>query len=171
MRTQEHSMTLTRRDGLKLMGAAALSATPIKALAASHEPTEHVVEMMNKSPETGERMVFEPDLVRAMPGDTIRFVPTEPGHNSVSNDDMMPEGGTAWKGKINAEVSVTLETEGAYGFHCVPHRSTGMVGLVLVGDVSSNYETARSARQRGKAAARYDDIFARADALLASEST
>jgi hypothetical protein len=45
----------------------------------------------------------------------------------------------------------------------------GMVGLILVGDVSGNYDAVKAVRQRGKAKAVYDDIFARADALLAAE--
>jgi hypothetical protein len=47
----------------------------------------------------------------------------------------------------------------------------GMVMLVLVGDPSSNDETVKAARQRGKAKERFDDIFARADAILAGSAT
>lgn len=163
-------MKITRRTGLKLMGASALAASPLKALAGSHA-TVHEVQMLNKHPEDNERMVFYPDIVRAQPGDTIKFIATDRGHNSQSNDDMMPEGGESWNGKINDDVEVTLETEGAYGYYCTPHQSVGMVGLILVGDVSSNYEAVKEARQRGRARERYEDIFARADEMLEAESS
>ena len=47
----------------------------------------------------------------------------------------------------------------------------GMVGLILVGDPSSNYEEAKAAiaKQKGKAKKVYKDIFERADAMLATE--
>lgn len=163
-------MKINRRTGLKLMGAGVLAASPLKAVAESHA-TVHEVQMLNKDPETGDSMVFEPDIVRAQPGDTIRFVATDRGHNSQSNDDMLPEGAEGWNGKINSDVEVVLETEGAYGFYCTPHQSIGMVGLILVGDVSGNYEAVKEARQRGRAKQRYEDIFARADELLESESS
>ena len=94
-----------------------------------------------------------PRIVAAEPGDTIVFLPTEKGHNSASAKDMTPEGAEAWKGKINEEVSVTLTVPGFYGYECTPHASLGMVGLVVVkGDgMMDNLETAKSARQRGKA--------------------
>ena len=37
---------------------------------------EHVIKMMNKN-EAGQTMVFEPDFVKAEPGDTIKFEPTD----------------------------------------------------------------------------------------------
>ena len=163
-------MKITRRTGLKLMGASALAASPLKALADGHA-TVHEVQMLNKHPDENERMVFYPDIVRAQPGDTIKFVAADRGHNSQVNDDMMPEGGEEWRGKINDDVEVTLDTEGAYGYYCTPHQSVGMVGLILVGDVSGNYDAVKEVRQRGKAKQRYEDIFARADAMLAEEES
>lgn len=126
---------------------------------------------MNAHPEDKkERMVFVPDIVRAQPGDTIKFVAVDKGHNSEGNDDMLPEGAEGWKSKISQDFEVTVEGDGAYGYHCTPHRSVGMVGLILVGDVSGNYEAIKGVRQRGKAKQRYEDIFARADEMLAGEA-
>ena len=139
--------------------AAALLAAP--ALAADHR-----VEMLNKDPETGDRNVFEPALLQIEPGDTVTFVPTNPGHNSVASEGMIPEGGTTWEGAINEEVTVTFDTEGTYGYNCVPHYGQGMVGLILVGDASVNYEEAKAVRQRGRARQVYEELFAEADALI-----
>ena len=162
-------MKLTRRAGLKLMGATALALGPVKAFA--QDATVHEVQMLNKHPDSSERQVFFPDIVRAQPGDTIKFIPTDKGHNSEGNGDMLPEGVEAWKGKINEEIDIVVEAEGVYGFHCTPHQSAGMVGVLLVGAVTpEQMEAAKGVRMRGKAKARYEDIFARAEALLAEES-
>lgn len=160
-------MKTTRRETLTLLGGAvAATVVPSAVLAA----TVHEVRMLNKHPNNPrERLVFHPDIVRAKVGDTIRFIAADRGHNSAVNSDMMPAGGTQWTGKVSSDVEVVIETAGAYGYRCQPHASSGMVGLILVGDVSGNYEAVKAVRQRGKAQQRYDDIFARADALLAAE--
>lgn len=163
-------MKITRRTGLKLMGAGALAASPLKAIAESHT-TVHEVQMLNRDPETGDSMVFEPDVVRAEVGDTIRFVSTDRGHNSTANEDMLPEGVEPWKGRINEDIEVVVEADGAYGYFCTPHQSVGMVGLILVGDVSTNYEAVKEVNQRGRAKQRWEDIFARADEMLEAESS
>lgn len=163
-------MSLTRRANLKLMSLAALgTAVPLK-VAAEDGPVTHEVKMYTKHPENKKlRNVFVPDIVRAKPGDTIKFISEEKGHNSVSDKSMLPEGGEEWKSKINKDHEVTLTTEGTYGYYCTPHRALGMVGLILVGDPSSNYEAARGAKQKKKAAKMYEDIFKRADEMLAAE--
>ena len=169
-------MPQTRRTHLKMLGASLGLSTLPSGLMASDDtttdaPKTHVVEMLNKHPEDSkQRNVFVPDILRAKPGDTIRFVTVDKGHNSASDANMLPEGGQTWDGKISKDVEVTLTTEGAYGYYCTPHRSLGMVGLILVGDVSGNYDAVKAVRQRGKAKTVYADIFTRADALLAAEA-
>lgn len=166
---------LTRREHLALLGGTAMaSVMGGPALAGSHSegPTTHEVLMLNAHPENRrERQVFVPDLLRIKPGDTVRFVAEDRGHNSAVNEDMIPEGGATWDGRINQDVEVTIDVEGAYGYECTPHATAGMVGLILCGDVSSNYEEIKGQRFRGKAAQRYEDIFARADEMLAEEES
>lgn len=94
------------------------------------------VQMLNKGAD-GDRMVFEPAFVQAQPGDTIRFVPTDKGHNAEVNKGMLPEGAEAFKGKINEEFEVTLDAEGLYGVICKPHFAMGMVMTIAVGDVDA----------------------------------
>jgi pseudoazurin len=109
---------------------------------------EHAVQMLNEGPD-GQRNWFEPAVVYAQPGDTIRFVATDKGHNSAAV--VVPDGAEAWKGKLSQEVSVTLEVPGLYAYKCTPHFGLGMVGLVAVGDPSINLEAVKSARYPGKA--------------------
>jgi pseudoazurin len=164
-------MKLTRRQNLVLLGgAAAATVLPAGLRAQEGGGTVHEVQMLNKHPETNDRQVFYPDLLQVEPGDTVRFLSVDNGHNSQVNEDLMPEGGETWEGRINQDVEVTLETEGAYCYYCLPHRTAGMVGLILVGDPSSNYEAVKDGRFRGLARRRYEDIFARADELLAQQS-
>ncbi len=124
--------------------AIAFAAASAPALAADFE-----VKMLNKG-ENGD-MVFEPALTKIAVGDTVTFVPTDPSHNAESMKDMMPEGGTTFKGKINKEVKVTFDKEGVYGVKCLPHFAMGMVALVVVGDDLSNLETAPNAKMPPKA--------------------
>jgi len=113
------------------------------------------VQMLNKG-SNGERMVFEPSFVQAAPGDTIKFIATDRGHNAETAKGMIPEGSEGFKGKINEEIEVTLETEGVYGVICKPHYAMGMVMTVAVGDVAAP-EGFLEGRVPKKAKARFED--------------
>jgi pseudoazurin len=126
-----------------LIPAAGLLVRSRRALAAEHE-----VQMLNQGP-NGQRNWFEPALVVAQPGDTIRFVPTDRGHNSTSV--VVPDGAKEWKGKLSEEISVTLDAPGLYAYKCTPHFGLGMVGLIAIGDPSINIAAVKSARWPGKA--------------------
>lgn len=91
------------------------------------------VQMLNKGGD-GERMVFEPAFVRAEPGDVVKFIATDRSHNAETIAGMIPEGAEGFKGKINEEIEITLETEGLYGVMCKPHFAMGMVMTIAVGD-------------------------------------
>ncbi|WP_306117813.1 MULTISPECIES: pseudoazurin [unclassified Roseitalea] len=131
--------------------------------------------MLTRDPENPRRRnVFEPPLLVVEPGDTVRFVPVDPSHNSQSIEEMVPEGGESWRGAINEEIEVTLSTPGIYGYQCLPHYALGMVGLIFVrGEgMLDNLEQARSARHRGRAAERFEELWAAAEeeGLLSQES-
>lgn len=100
------------------------------ALAESFE-----VHMFNKGSD-GERMVFEPALLKVQPGDTVTFIAASKGHNAQVNKGMLPEGAEPFKGKINEEIEVILDVEGVYGVICKPHFAMGMVMTIAVGDAS-----------------------------------
>ena len=57
-------------------------------LAGGTQAAEIEVLMLNKGAKGA--MVFEPDLIVAAPGDTIRFVPTDKGHNVETIKGMLP---------------------------------------------------------------------------------
>ncbi len=167
-------MRMTRREHLLMLGTAAAALPVLGTAGAARASGEAAagakvveVQMLNEHPENPrEKMVFYPDIVQVNPGDTIRFLSTMRGHNVELDDNMMPEGAETWKSRINEDFEITLDVEGTYGFYCTPHRSAGMVGLILVGDASVNFAEAQEARQRGRAKKRYEDIFARAAEMV-----
>lgn len=138
------------------MKFATLLAAPalVLALAGAGFAAEHEVHMLNKG-EAGV-MVFEPAFVRAEPGDTIRFIPTDKSHNVESIADILPEGVEAFKSKINDEFTLTVNEIGLYGVKCTPHFAMGMVALIQVGDAPANLEAAQTAKMPKKARERLD---------------
>lgn len=134
-----------------------ISALLLAAVAATAGATEFEVKMLNKGAKGS--MVFEPDFIRVEPGDSIRFVPTDKGHNVETIKGMLPDGSAQFKSKINEEYVVKFETQGIYGLKCTPHYAMGMVALVQVGS-ADNLEDARSVKQTGKAKAAFEALFA-----------
>lgn len=135
---------------------AAAAATAILAFAGGASAEEHVVTMLNKG-EKGS-MVFEPAYVKAAAGDTVKFVPTDKSHNAETIKGMLPDSAEAFKGKMNAEVIVTLTQEGVYGVKCAPHYGMGMVALIVVGQ-PVNEDAAKAVKQTGKAKAAFANLF------------
>ncbi len=135
---------------------AALALGTAVAFAGVAGAAEHEVLMLNKGAKGA--MVFEPDFVVAAPGDTVRFVPTDKGHNVETIKGMLPGGADAFKSKFNEEFTVTLGTEGVYGVKCAPHYAMGMVALIKVGE-PGNVEEAMAVKQTGKAKAVFAGLF------------
>ncbi len=102
---------------------------------------EHQIKMLSSS--NGQMMVFEPPVLEINKGDTVRWISTQPGHNSVSINEMLPEGAMSWEGGVNEEISVDFNAEGVYGYKCTPHYILGMVGLIIVGDPKHNFDSAK----------------------------
>lgn len=138
-----------------LLGFTALSSLPLAA-------AEFEVKMLNKG-EDGSTMVFEPAFLKIAPGDSVTFVPTDKTHNAETIKGMVPEGGETFKGKINEEFSVTLNTEGAYGYKCLPHLGMGMIGLIIVGDGPVDLDAIRETKVPPKARERFDALIAQAE--------
>jgi pseudoazurin len=143
----------------KLLAGIALGT--VVALAGEASAAEFEIQMLNK----GEKgtMVFQPALVKAAPGDTIHFVAKDKGHGVETIKGMIPDGATEFKGKINEEVTVTLDKEGVYGVKCPPHYGMGMVALIVVGQ-PINLEQAQAVKQSGKAKTVFAELFTEAAA-------
>ncbi|MFC3722972.1 pseudoazurin [Neoaquamicrobium sediminum] len=138
----------------KIVAMLALGAAVV--LGGAAQAAEIEVHMLNKGAKGA--MVFEPDLIVAAPGDTIRFVPTDKGHNVETIKGMFPEGAEPFKSKFNEEFTVTVTAEGVYGVKCTPHYAMGMVALIQVGE-PANADEAKAVKQTGKAKAVFAELF------------
>lgn len=137
-----------------LIAAATLAiATTLPAAA-----DEVAVKMLNSGP--GGMMVFDPALVRLRPGDSIKFLPTDKGHNVETIKGMAPDGAEYVKTTVGQEAVVKFDKEGVYGFKCAPHYMMGMVALVVVGDKRDNLEAAKSVQHNKLTQKRLDPLFA-----------
>ena len=105
------------------------------------------IEMLNKR-DDGAKMVYSEDIARIDVGDTITWVPTSKGHNVQFVE--MPDGVEKFKSKINKDVEYKFEIPGIYLYVCTPHKSMGMIGLVVVGDDLSNLDKIKKAKMGGK---------------------
>ena len=127
---------------------------------------DHQVKMLNGT--APDMFVFEPAVIKIQKGDTVTWS-GDAMHNSASIKEMLPKGAASWEGKLTKEagevsISVKFETEGVYGYKCTPHEMFGMVGLIVVGDPSSNLSdvTSEGKKIEGKFAAgkgRFSEYF------------
>ena len=107
------------------------------------------VEMLNKRKSDNATMVYSEDISRIDVGDTITWLPTTKGHNVHFLAG--PEG---WeipkKSEFNKEVSMTFDAPGIYFYQCTPHKSMGMIALVVVGGDTSNKDAIAKIKVFGK---------------------
>jgi len=94
----------------------------------------------------GGNNVYESPAVRVSPGTTVTWEWVQGSHNVAV--ESTPEGAD-WSGDESIETPEyshehTFETEGVYRYFCTPHRSLGMKGAVVVGDVEVDDEAAMS---------------------------
>ena len=106
------------------------------------------VEMLNKR-DDGAKMVYSLDIVDVEVGDTVTWLPTAKGHNVqfIAGPDsaILPK-----KSKLNKEFTQTFDVPGIYLYQCTPHKSMGMIGIIVVGKNTNNKEAIASTKVNGK---------------------
>jgi pseudoazurin len=140
-----------------LAAAAAFGLTAGAACAAEVE-----VKLLNKGTD-GAVMVFEPALVKIAPGDSVKFVASDKGHNAETIKGMLPEGAATFQGKNGEDIVVKFDQEGVYGVKCLPHYGMGMVAMIVVGK-PANEDQAKAVPQVGKAKQVFATLFEKLDA-------
>jgi len=99
------------------------------------------IEMLNKR-DDGAKMVYSQDITRIEVGEIITWVPTSKGHNVE-----FIAGPDGWKkpkkSKLNKEVAITFDTPGVYLYQCSPHKTMGMIAIVVVGDGDNDISKAK----------------------------
>ena len=107
------------------------------------------IEMLDK---LGKRsMVFSTEIVKINSGDTVFWEATDKGHNvQFISKNGVPEGVEKFKSKINKDTEYTFTIPGIYAYWCVPHKTMGMIGFVIVGDDLSNLDSIKKVKFIGK---------------------
>jgi pseudoazurin len=124
------------------------TAAVLMALAGSARAAEVEVKMLNRGAEGV--MIFEPALVKIAPGDTVKFVATDKGHNAETIKGMLPADAAPFAGKSGEDIAVTFDRPGIFGVKCLPHFGMGMVAMVVVG-TPANLDEAKATPLAGKA--------------------
>ena len=113
------------------------------------------VDMLNKR-DDGAKMVYSEDIARIDVGDTITWLPTSKGHNVEFIAG--PDGWDApKKSKLSKEVAITFDTPGVYLYQCTPHKTMGMIAIVVVGDGDNDIS---GAKVRGKSKKKLKELLA-----------
>ena len=116
------------------------------------------IEMLNKR-DDGAKMVYSEDIARIDVGDTITWVPTSKGHNVEFIAG--PDGWKApKKSKLNKEVAITFDAPGVYLYQCTPHKSMGMIAIVVVGKPEEVKDRFKDAKVRGKSKKKLKELLA-----------
>ena len=107
------------------------------------------VEMLNKLDKR--TMVFSQEIVRIDPGDTVFWKATDPGHNvQFISKNGVPAGVEKFKSKVGKDTEFTFTVPGIYAYWCVPHKTLGMIGFVIVGEDLSNLDKIKKVKFIGK---------------------
>ena len=138
-----------------------VAAAAVLVLAGGARAAEVEVKLLNKGADGV--MVFEPAFVKIAPGDTVKFVSTDKGHNAESIKGMLPEGAAPFVGNNNEDIAVKFEQEGVYGIKCLPHYGMGMVAMIVVGN-PGNVDQAKAVSQVGKAKQVFATLFGKLEA-------
>ncbi|XGI84083.1 plastocyanin/azurin family copper-binding protein [Halorutilales archaeon Cl-col2-1] len=128
-------MDMDRRKFLSTAAATTAATAGVSREAAAQEgPGENTVGMFT----SGSTYFFDPIGLHVEEGTTVTFAIESGAHSSTAYEDRIPEGASAWdSGTISGQgesFSHTFETPGTYDYFCIPHKSLGMVGRIVVGE-------------------------------------
>tara|TARA_R110000851_G_scaffold46355_1_gene112795 strand:+ start:201 stop:635 length:435 start_codon:yes stop_codon:yes gene_type:complete len=119
------------------------------------------VDMLNKR-DDGAKMVYSEDISRIDVGDSITWLPTSKGHNVEFIAG--PDGWDApKKSKLSKEYTYTFDTPGVYVYQCTPHKSMGMIAIVVVGTpmYSEVEDRLKDVKVKGKSKKKLADLLDR----------
>ena len=106
------------------------------------------IEMLNKL--DNEYMVFSKKIVYIDSGDTVFWKATDKGHNVEFVKGAVPAGVEAFKSKLSLDTEYKFSIPGIYAYWCTPHKTSGMIGFVIVGNDLSNFDEVAKTKFLGK---------------------
>lgn len=135
---------LSRRGFLQAAIGSATVITSTSVTAAAQETT--TIDMTDN-------LVFDPEEIQISPGTTVTWENVGSiGHSVTAYEDEIPDDAEYFaSGGFDSESAArnaypegdvaggetyeyTFETEGEYGYFCIPHESAGMIGTVIIGE-------------------------------------
>ena len=125
-------------------------------ISTSASAADMTIEMLNKDAD-GNKMVFSEEIARVDIGDIITWVPTTKGHNV---EMISSPNGMKLKSKNGKEVKISFDKAGIYYYWCTPHKGMGMIGLVVVGNDTSNIDHIAKAKAMGKSKKKLKKLLA-----------
>jgi len=115
------------------------------------------IDMLNVRSD-GQSMVYSEDVLKVEVGDTVVWKPKDKGHNVefiIGPDAVeLPK-----KSRINQEFTYTFEKSGVYFYQCTPHKSMGMIAVIIVGKDLTNLDQVKSVRVFGKSKRKLEEIL------------
>lgn len=118
--------TSSRRQFLGILGAGAATGVGFSGPAGAQDTP--VVAMGNT--------YFDPVGLYVEPGTSVRFEIEAGSHSATAYQNRIPSEATPFDSGTMAEGGFehTFETPGTYDYYCIPHKSMGMVGRIVVGE-------------------------------------
>ena len=115
------------------------------------------IDMLNVRSD-GQSMVYSEDVLKVEVGDTVVWKPKDKGHNVefiIGPDAVeLPK-----KSRINQEFTYTFEKSGVYFYQCTPHKSMGMIAVIIVGEDLTNIDQVKSVRVFGKSKRKLEETL------------
>ena len=115
------------------------------------------IEMLNKLGK--EKMLYSVKLAEVDVNDKIIWKSTTKGHNVEFV--VMPKGVKKFKSKINKDATYEFKVPGIYLYQCTPHKAMGMIGIVVVGDLTQEaVDAIKDAKVKGKSKKKFKALLA-----------
>ena len=107
------------------------------------------IDMLNKL--DGRTMLFSKEIVRIDAGDTVFWKSIDAGHNvEFISKNGVPDGVDKFKSKVSKDAEYTFSVPGIYAYWCVPHKTMGMIGFIIVDNDLSNLDAIKKVKFKGK---------------------
>ncbi|WP_458208620.1 plastocyanin/azurin family copper-binding protein [Haladaptatus sp. NG-SE-30] len=118
-------MNYSRRQFLGALGAGTVATAGL---------TQPVVAQENPVVRMGNNY-FDPIGLYVEPGTTVRFEIAAGAHSATTYENRIPSDASAFDSGVisSGGFEHTFEEPGTYDYYCIPHKSVGMVGRIVVG--------------------------------------